>query len=360
MSIRLATKEDNAALLNLSKSAPQEGVLSYYSDQSPDFFHLISLMGDDYKLWVSDSDGKINGCIAEVYRKVYYEGKIVNQIYVGELKVHLQARGMLALSLLTHVNKLIAKSGAFDIGESFILEGNERSRKLVEFYAHKVNKETNAGYAESFQLLPIKNYKVSSDYFLRKATEADIDTIVELLQKTYENHNGTPLFSREWLERETSRTPSFKIDNFIIAEKNACAAFWDQSSIRKNIVLKLAFSLRFIKGVLAILRPIVKLPPVPRIGEEIKYEYLRFPAAKKGEEAALKSIIHAELNRSRNVQQYHFIWATFHENDLLKECVADCKKLKSRAYVKYLGFSDNVVFEGNTTGTPSYVDFSVV
>ena len=359
--IRKAEQSDNCSLLQLGRKAVQEGVLSYYSDQSPDFFSLLDAMSVSYFLWVAEEKNRVSGCVGEFASEVLYYGEKVKSVYIGELKVLPEARGMLALSLGFHAGRR-SKEAGYDVGFGFILDGNQRSRKLSEFVVKKYFPHPRVSRVDSYQLLPIKKYKVDAAYDIRIAKEKDIPAISRLLKAQYASYHFSPAFSRIWLENEVTRHPSFSIENFRIAEIDgqpvACAAFWDQSGMRKMVVNRFSFAIKAVILLLNVLRPFYRIPKVPRQGEALKYQYLRFPAAEKNHLNALKAIIHKEINTLGNDRSFHFLWGSFHETDPLSSVVRDVKKMNTRTHMYSAALSDHVVQIQDQD--PVYVDFSLI
>ena len=359
--IRKAEKKDNSELLHLGRQAVQEGVLSYYSDQSPDFFSLLDAISESYTLWVAEEENRICGCIGEFASKVLFNGEKAQGVYIGELKVLPEARGMLAFSLGFHVGRRSNQSG-YDVGFGFILDGNQRSKKLSEFIVKKYVPNPRISWVNSYQLLPIKKYRVDPAYHVRTATKKDIASIARLLKTQYASYHFSPLFSETWLEREISRQPAFSIQNFRIAEVKgktvACAAFWDQSGMRKTIISKFSFTIKTVFFLLNILRPIYHIPQIPGPGEALNYRYLRFPAAIKSHKNALKAIVHREINTLGRDRSFHFLWGSFHENDPLNDLVRDMKKIKTRTHMYTAVLSDHVA--QIPSRDPVYVDFSLI
>ncbi len=365
MIIRHATKNDNEALLDLCKKAPMQGVVTAYVDQSPDFFTMPSLQGEDFTVWVAEDKGVVCGCVVEAYKTILYNGKFQKIFYIGDLKVAPESRGTLGLKLSIHVVNE-AKSKGFALGECYIIDGNLKMTKVVDWLSTKIFTKENAGFAEIFQLIPLKKYTVNKKYNIRTATESDVSEISALLHSSYSSYSSSPFFSENSLAAILKSNSFFSIDNFLVAEVNgkivACTSFWDQSSIRRTVVTKFSGYGKIGVTILKLLRPLTKLPNLPNEGDMLKYIYLRFPAALNNNIDALQSILHYKSNLIRKEQKYHFIWAGFHQADPLSQIVNKMWKMKMKVNIIHFKFLDGVdlIPESECVKQPVFVDFSVV
>jgi len=365
MAIRKAKPEDNSSLLDIARSAPMEGIVTAYIDQSPDFFCMPSLQGEEHEVWVADNEGKIEGCIVEVYKTLRYNGGVHKTFYVGDLKVRPESRGTLGISLSSHIVKE-AKAKGFALGECFVIDGNEKMLKVLDWLSKKIFTKVHSGYAYIYQLMPYRSYKVSSKYHIRIACNKDIPVIASLLNTTYKNYSSAPVFSEQYLGHLVANTPDFSIENFRIAAFNgkdvACAAFWDQDSIRRTVIVKFSFAGKLAVQFLRAIRPIFGFPKLPKPGSVLRYTFMRFPAYQKGHIDAVRNILHAESNALKKQKKYHFIWAGFHQSDPLGSCVQKMWKMKMKINIFHLKFSEGVELlpEENSQTQPVYVDFSLI
>jgi len=365
MGIRKAIKEDNEKLLDLAKSAPMEGIVTAYIDHSPDFFHMPSIQGDDCQVWVADKDDEVEGCIVEVYKTMNYNGGVYKSFYIGDLKVRPKSRGTLGITLSSHIVKE-AKSKGFALGECFVIDGNEKMLKVLDWLSKKIFTKVHSGYAIIYQLLPYRKYRVSSKYSIRTASNNDIPSIVKLLQETYKNYSSSPVFTEEYIKNIINNTADFGIENFRIASYNnqdvACAAFWDQYKIRRTVVKKFNTSGKIVVNTLKIVQPLFGFPKLPNAGDALNYTFLKFPAAHSSYIDALRDIIHSESNSLRKLRKYHFIWAGFHQADPLSASVKKMWNMKMKINIFHLKFSEEVelLSEEKSSDQPVYVDFSLI
>ncbi len=368
MHIRLATSADNEALISLTRASPMNGPLTVFVERSPDFFAFSKLQGESFEVWVAEDESKeIVGCITHVKRKVRYQNKIVQQLYVCDLKVHPKARGKkLGKALLKHYMEKAMKSEDCQMGEGEVIAKNVKPEKLAQWVGVTFTPVVNGGRARLYQLLPFKRYKVNPEYHVRVATPGDLPTIRDLLQKTYSSYNCAPLFEIEEIERELAQDPTFSLNCFRIAERSgkiaACCAFWDQSPLRRTVVQRFSTSGNMVKGGLFLLRPFLEMPPLPKPGQPLSYLYLKYPACDENNTEALQAILHHESNAVKKLKKYHFIWASFHEADPLQACVTAMWKLKMDVNLFHFSVQDSfqIMPPQDAPRWPTYVDFSIV
>ncbi|MEI7597599.1 MAG: GNAT family N-acetyltransferase [Bacteroidota bacterium] len=366
MIIRQATSDDNQALIDICRKAPMEGIVTAYVDQSPNFFEMPRIQGDDYNVWVAEKDeNKIEGCVIESYKTIRYNNGVHKAFYIGDLKVAPESRGTLGITLSSHIINQ-AKQKGFDIGECFVIDGNNKMLKVLDWLSKKIFKKVHSGHATIYQILPYKKYKISKNYLIRNADAKDINQIIDLLENTYKDYSSSPIFNKETFEAIINKSTTFDISNFKVAEKEgkivACISLWDQSDIRRTVVEKFSGSGKIAVNVLKFARLFLKTPKIPNEGDTLKYIFLRFPAALPQHIDALQDLIRHESNVLRKMKKYHFIWAGFHEADSLKDSIDGMWKLTMKINIFHLKFNDNIELlnEDLSSKQPVYVDFSLI
>ncbi len=363
--MRIATIKDNEQLIDLCKLAPMEGVVTAYVDQSPDFFAMPSIQGESFRVWVEEYESRITACVVETHKTINYDGKTYKAFYFGDLKVRPENRGTLGLRISSQIVKK-AKDQGFAIGECFVIDGNDKMMKVIEYLGTKIYTHVLSGKADIYQIMPYKTYSIPKGYSVRTAKESDIDEICRILETQYRNYTASPVFTKNTLLEIIYKTPGFTIENFRVAEKNgkivAVASFWDQNAIRRTIIKKISKKAKMFLKFLKILNPFFSIPHIPKEGDSLKYVYLRFPATFDNDIKGLEAIITTECNRLRKLKKYHFVWAGFHEADILSQSIKKMWKMSMKVNIIHFKFNDEVkLIDPETHKTkPVYVDFSIV
>jgi len=365
MIIRQATPADNASLLELARQTPSRGVITMYSDQSPDFFKFLYMASDDYIVWAADCDGHLDGTAAEMYQNVRFSGEQVSLLTVGEMKASPDARTAVGVSLLRHIAKNPANRPR-DLGIAYVLEGNSRAKRLYELFLSKKYEHRDLGNVKSSLIIPYRFFPVKSEYHIRKAQPDDLDAIAEILRETYRSYDLSPEFTSEWLGRELQKTNSLSIRDFDVAELNgrivACAAFWDQTDVRKKIVLEFSPVIQLAMALFRSFGLLLNFPELPRKGEPLNFCYLRFPAAIENHRSALKAIIRLRLNFIRRKRHFHALIASFHQSDPLKDSISRLPYISVKTHVMITKLSEKIDLSANDPKEihPIYTDLSLV
>ncbi|MDQ4080659.1 MAG: hypothetical protein M3125_07850, partial [Gemmatimonadota bacterium] len=132
--VRLATPDDNEALIDLTAACPMEGDLSLYIDRAPDFFALNRLEGDRWRVAVVDSvDRPAIACVATAERRVWLHGNPRTVVYAGDLKVHPAYRDARTADALERFVAETARDTAGDATPIYltILGGNAAMERRV-------------------------------------------------------------------------------------------------------------------------------------------------------------------------------------------------------------------------------------
>jgi predicted N-acetyltransferase YhbS len=309
------------------------GSISAYTDRSPDFFKFSQSQGDDYATFIAEKEGVVVGCISCITSTVRIDGQIIKRLYMGDLKVAPEAGRMnLAKKLSSLPLKMALDDKSYGLVDLDIIENNQRALKLPSWIDREVCNLKGTGILSTYQLMPFRNYPKTKGYSVRPARSEDVPAMAQILHETYKNYDCSPLFDEGALEKELKRTSSFNIESFRVAERNgvvvACAAFWDQSDIRKTVVTTYSLKVKITLSLLSFLKLFLAIPTLPNPGQALEYLYFRFPGCLPGEQEAIRAILHAECNNLRFAKKYHFIWAGFHENDPLLDTISNIWKIK--------------------------------
>lgn len=364
--IRKALPTDNSALIDLTRAAPMEGVLTAYLDRAPDFFAVSSLQGSASQTYVAHDGERIVGCATCIDRTVTYSGRTVRQMYGADMKVEPSARGgRIAKELVRFFYERSKKQG-YDMFMSAVMGNNNAALKLVRWINDNVTTAYPAGRVHNVAILPFRRYAPIADYTLGPARPEDLPRIAELLRSTYERYNDRPEFSVRQLADELGRDPSFSLSCFRVARRRgeivAIAAFWDQHAIRRTTVLEYNWQGKLLISAVRAARRWIPLADPPAPGEPLRSKYLRYPGCVQGEIDGLRAILRAELETIRKERIYHFIWAGFHETDPLRTCLDGLWKFGVDAVVFHGTASDDLALLSpeQAARIPTYVDPSLV
>jgi hypothetical protein len=215
-----------------------------------------------------------------------------------DLRVHPNARGLGLGDRMLEGAFLKGFEKKIDMAMATIIEGNGASFAVIGKIAGSQS-VISGGRVRVFQLLPIKPYHLNKSYCVRTAVDGDIPEIAALLRNTYKDYFLAPDFNESWLRKELRKTDTFTIRDFRVAERNgkivACAAFWDQGSLQRKVLVKLSPTKTALLLFFKIFRRWLGVPSIPGPGDPLKFVHLRFPASSLSATDGLKAILHKEM-----------------------------------------------------------------
>ncbi|MEO8762804.1 MAG: GNAT family N-acetyltransferase, partial [Ginsengibacter sp.] len=83
---RLATKEDNEQLIELTAASGMTGDIALRIDRTPNFFELLGRRGES-SVFIALDDHRIIGSLCVSLQQVYVGGKVFPLHYIGDFKV---------------------------------------------------------------------------------------------------------------------------------------------------------------------------------------------------------------------------------------------------------------------------------
>lgn len=288
-------KSDNKKLLELEEKTPMKGYITMYYDHSPNFFRFYQLYGR-VEPYIIEDDDKIIAFLGGAVIKASINNKPIKVLVGTNLKVHpdYQEQGI-GYDLLRYAfNKSRKKHDAII---TFNIESNTPVEKIHEKFP-----EFKFNPLNLYQFLPFKKYKKSSDYKIKRAGKKDIKELYKLIKDYYNNYFFSPHLNFKTFKKEL-KLPDYGFNKILVAEKDdkivACLGLWDQSAVRKIVLIDIPLTLRLLKGFLKILKIFRKVPQIPSLGEELSVIHFKHLAYQTGHERALKDLIAEALDYCR-------------------------------------------------------------
>lgn len=278
--VRLATSEDNAALIELAAACPMEGDLALRIDRAPDFFALNRLEGDRWAVAVVDGpEGRPIGCVATAERRAWVRGRPSTIVYAGDLKVHPDFRNVRTADALERFVTDVARETAGDSTPILltVLAGNtamERRAAGPRGLPRLDRFATLHSYA--IPLLWRRSSSERSDMRVERATEGDLEEMADLWRRIAPTRQCTAAFDADELRRWIERAPGLCIYDYLLARdgRGRLAGFvglWDQREMKTLRVLRYSPALSVLRGVVTALAPFVGATPPPPIGQPLHY-----------------------------------------------------------------------------------------
>jgi len=336
--IREAGLDDNERLIELARRCPTKGTLDIYSDRFPDFFAMTRQQGERSYVYVGESlQGDVVACAVLVERREQYEGELVKVLHFADLRIHPSVRRTRIATKLIQLYSDRLLTGNYHHGVVEILKSNaapSRANTLLRSQMH-IGRATKV---TMYKLLPIWNYKLSKKWEYRQARRSDLPALAKLLQSVYRGVPGAPHFSIEWLQEALQKHGSFSLANIYVAhtsegELSACVASWDQTSLRKTVVLRYPRLLKMFVRTLSMFGLLLKIPPLPKEGRSLRIKYFRWVAAKPEGLPALQSLMRFVLRKVKQERTYQCVMVGFSDSDRLKASVRGLFKWREPLHI---------------------------
>lgn len=275
MLIRAATKEDNQALLVLSRQAPMDAKLVVNNDRTPDYFYLDDLLGETPVIFVAEKQNKIIGTVGVVFRTVEYKGKAVSVAYIGGIKIENPYQNiLLTFRLMKHVMDYLMDTPV-KLGFILVIGANRAIEALLSGRAGIPAFDLVSNYRVK-NIFPLPFLRPGKKYSLRPATQTDISEIAELYKRFFAGYELRPDWTAGYLS-SLYEQKDFDLDNTCLAIHNdtivAAISLWDQSRFKNTVISRYGGKFAFLKKIIS---PLRLVPPEEHPLSELVIRHLVF------------------------------------------------------------------------------------
>jgi hypothetical protein len=271
--VRDACAEDNVALVRLAAACPMRGDLTMCMDRAPDFFRLVRLEGERWRIGVAESDGAVVGCVAASERLAYVNGSVTRTAYVGDLKVHPAHRRGAAADALEEFSREACRGYGGDdmLALVTILGGNRAMERRV---SGPRGLPTLTRFATlHVHAIPLLWPRAETVAGLRvhAACDADLDEMCGLWARVAPARQLAPVLGPVRLRQWIADAPGLSIDDYLVARRAdgriaGFLALWDQYFIKQLRVLGYSTRLAAVRHTLNALAPLTRTPRLPAVG----------------------------------------------------------------------------------------------
>jgi GNAT superfamily N-acetyltransferase len=278
--VRLATADDNAALIELAAACPMEGDLTLRIDRAPDFFALNRLEGDRWKVAVVDGpEGGPIACVATAERRAWLHGRPATIVYAGDLKVHPDFRNTRTADALERFVNEVARDTAGDSTPILltVLAGNTAMERRAAGPRGLPRLHRFATlHSLAIPLLWRRGSSENADLRVEHATDADVDEMADRWDDVAPTRQFSSAFDAEALRRWIDAAPGLSIDDHLLARDRrgrvvGFVGMWDQRAMKTLCVLRYSPALSVLRGVVSTLAPFVGATAPPAIGQPLRY-----------------------------------------------------------------------------------------
>jgi len=271
MLIRVATRKDNQALLDLSRQSPMDAKLVVNNDRTPDYFYLDDLLGETPVIFVAEKNSRIVGTVGVVFRTVEYKGKPVSVAYIGGIKIENPSENiLLTFRLMKYVMDYLMDT-PIKLGFILVIGANRAMEALLSGRAGIPAFDLVSKYRVK-NIFPLSFLRPGKNYSLRPATQTDIPEIAELYQRFFARYELRPDWTIDYLS-SLYEQKDFTLENTCLAIHNdtivAVISLWDQSRFKNTVISRYGGKYAFLKKIMG------PLQLVPQEGQPLSELVIR-------------------------------------------------------------------------------------
>lgn len=346
---RIATKEDNLKLIQLTANTGMAGDIGLRIDRKPDFFSLLEMRGDTV-VFIAEENDVVIGTICVSLQNVYVDGEIFPLWYVGDFKVEQQYRNKgIGLQLCNNMADYVIAHNA-DLAFLNVSKGNT---KPLTFFKDRPNVPDfdNIGIFNIYQVIGKRMKPRVHKYSIEE--EVLNDDILQFFNRHYSRYQlGTVLTP---LKFTTARS-------FIMREKGkiiAAMSLIDTMPVKQNVVTSLSLKMKLLLRLTNIYCSIAGLSKMPALHEPVKMLYIKYLAVEPANIMLVKLLI----NHARGIafeKSYSYLSIGLHEKDKLNACFSGLPKFTFKSVGMLLSIKNNRNLINKVINGVPYEDYSLV
>lgn len=300
ITIRPATPDDSAALIQLTAITPMQGDIGLRIDRHPDFFHLLRERGTFVALVAETEDNQVVGSFTACRQAFVVEQVETPVYYLGDLKVHPKFAGSTVAFRLVHQMYSALKGMGADLLFCTAAEGNN----LVKpFFSGK------AEIPPFRKLSCFRVYQILPREYGKEEEARSLFTLSELTA-FYDSFNERYTLFPRTQNLHACEHFVMKRDGKIIAAVSTA----DTSAFKQNVLMSYSPTVGFLLGALKVLRPILRMSRLPEKGAAVRVLYVRCWATSDESGDALRTLIRQAGSYAYG-KGYHFLSMAVDEKD---------------------------------------------
>ncbi|HNW97693.1 MAG TPA: hypothetical protein PKK00_04690 [Bacteroidales bacterium] len=317
--------EYNREMLELLHQSPIEAKnFSICFDREPDIFKMANLKYHPAEYTGFFKGSKLIGFALIGYYNAYVNGKPQKVFHFSNFFIQKDERKKF---VFFKAFKVIYKNvfDNSDLGYAVVLQGNKNAESLI---GRENTGNTNYPYSSIINTLDARSImimfrkKTDTAFHVRKATTADIDSIVELLQKEFSERIFAPYVDKQVFQDNLLSRPDFGIENYYVAEKDdiihgVCAA-WDCGSFKQSRIIKYNSRFKVIKNIYSIMAALFGFTSLPKTSEAFKEVHITDYAVNERNPKIMKALLCKVYNDYRDLKYNTIIFGSYKNDELLK------------------------------------------
>ncbi|MDH4211481.1 MAG: GNAT family N-acetyltransferase [candidate division WOR-3 bacterium] len=318
LKIRPIKETDNRQLISLARSIGVPARVKLGVDRAPIFWAFSEMQSKTWDILVAEDGNEIVGFIDLSHRK-FRLSKVVKQVtYVGLTGVHTGWRGSEVFPRLLRASERLARKRGSECAIALVNVNNMRFNKLLRFiYKDSICCEN---LRVSCVLLGPR-YRRNKNVRVERATQEDMQMIMDLMMRYYCRYQLAPILDRKHF---TDLFNSQLLDLLVVRDDKkkivATMGLWDQSHMRRIIVLDYAPPMLWIKRLINGSRYFTRIARVPDPGSHFEYFYSVFAAFEEGFENSFCEILRFVCNKYADRNYNFLILAIPESSKVMKTC----------------------------------------
>lgn len=324
--LRRATRDDNAALLDLFGDVPMQGELVLATQRSPDYFALFDMQRGDAEVWVHGEQGPLDGMGAIHVRDGWLEGRPCRVGYLGDLRTRFSARRSRGLArYFGPVLEETAERLGVDTFLTAVMASNATA--LQALVRRRPGREAQPHYtllrrfsAVSLQFL-FRRRPRPSVFTVRRATPEDVPAMAALLDA---DHRARPFgyrYDTGELQHRFARWPGLRVEDTYLAFDTGgrlvgCTSTWNPDAVKRYRVHAYRGGMRWVRLGWNAMAAVARARRLPTPGSDFRYFYLCNTSV-RGEDPAIFRALLERVYADFHGQGFHFLTLYLGEDDPL-------------------------------------------
>lgn len=331
--VELATANDDAAFRRLLASNAVPGRVTVTFEREPSYFLGCGTMGRRCQVLVARHDGETVGVACRAVRPMFVNREVAEVGYLGQLRVDERFRGRWLVSRgFQYLRQLHDEAPV----PAYLLSVIEQNREAFGVLIERRRKHFPA-FSELGRLftlaLPLRHRnwgkanhcESGTDFGLSHRPEqtevrsTELTEIVEFLRRHGAARQFYPAYTADDFS-DGATTRGFHVEDFVTARRGGRIAgvigLWDQSIYKQTVVRGYAGWLRASRPLYNLGAKLRGRPPLPPIGEEIRYCYASFVCVAGDDPEIFRALLEAVLARAA-ARGHSYLMIGFTERDPL-------------------------------------------
>jgi len=260
---RPAEETDNDGIVELARSCPQEGMITFLFNRGPRFNTINRLLDPDAWHFVACDQGRVVGVVGVIHFQAQVLGRTRKIAYILDLLLdsHYHS-GTTAFRLIRPVVQQLRQSDADMVLVNF-LKDNRHPLVFTEGRAG-FPAATHLGDNTFFSMLSLRKMKVDTAYKIEQPTERDLPELLDLFRRSSTDYKIAQVLDETTLQHYLRNIQGLGLENFLVARREgrirAVTAQWDEMAYKSYEVQKLNFTIASITRLLKLMSYVAKVP----------------------------------------------------------------------------------------------------